>query len=151
MKKQRSGGFLIAKIHQLSGRIFSRVLKKYNINEINPAQGRILFVLWENDEIPITELSKKTQLEKSTLTTMLDHMEKDGLITRVAAKDDRRKIIIKRTNKDKSFQDIYYRVSAEMTDLFYQGFSSKEIDFFEKSLEKILENLLNYNEKEMQD
>ena len=142
MKKQSHGGFLITKIHQLSGRIFFKILKKYDINEINPAQGRILFVLWENDEIPIIELSQKTQLEKSTLTAMLDHLEKDGFIKRIPSKIDRRKILIKRTNKDKSFQNAYYQVSREMTDIFYKGFSEKEIEIFEDYLKKILDNLL---------
>ncbi len=147
MKLKSQAGFLIAKIHQLSGRIFSKILKKHNVNEINPAQGRILFVLWENDEIPIIELSKKTQLEKSTLTTMLDRLEKDGFIQRIASREDRRKIIIKRTDKDKSFQKIYYQVSDEMSDLFYKGFSDKEIISFEDLLKRILDNLENYNKK----
>jgi len=142
MKEQRRGGFLIAKIHQLSGRIFSRILKQHNINEINPAQGRILFVLWEHDEIPITELSKKTQLEKSTLTAMLDRLEHDGYIRRLASKEDRRKTIIKRTDKDKSFQREYYQISDEMTALFYKDFSETEIDRFEGYLQRILDNLL---------
>lgn len=141
MKKQRQGGFLIAKIHQLSGRIFSKILKEHNISEINPAQGRILFVLWENDEIPIVELSKKTQLEKSTLTSMLDRLEKNRFIKRIISKEDRRKILIKRTKKDLAFQRTYYKVSAKMTSIFYKGFTDTEIDMFEKFLQKILNNL----------
>lgn len=82
MKTQREGGFLIAKIHQLSGRIFAKIMKKSGIDEINPAQGRILFVLWNKDEIPISELSKKTMLSKSTLTSMLDRLEKAGYVIR---------------------------------------------------------------------
>lgn len=147
MELKSRSGFFIAKIHQLSGRIFSKILKKYGVNEINPAQGRILFVLWENDEIPIIELSKKTQLEKSTLTTMLDRLENDGFIQRVASKEDRRKIIIKRTNKDRSFQNTYCKISDEMSELFYKGFSDKEINSFEDFLKKILGNLEAYNKK----
>jgi MarR family transcriptional regulator, organic hydroperoxide resistance regulator len=147
MKEQRQGGFLIAKVHQLSGRIFSKILKEHSITEINPAQGRILFVLWGHDEIPITELSKKTQLEKSTLTAMLDHLEHDGYIRRIASKDDRRKIIIKRTEKDKSFQKAYYQVSDEMTARFYKDFSDRDIDLFEKYLERILNNLMESDQK----
>ncbi len=142
MPEQRQGGFLIAKVHQLSGRIFAKILREHKITEINPAQGRILFVLWEHDEIPISELSKKTQLEKSTLTAMLDRLENDGFIKRMASEDDRRKTIIKRTDRDKSFQKAYYQVSHKMTALFYKDFSEKEIDRFEGYLQRILDNLL---------
>lgn len=143
MEKLREGGMLVAKIHQVAGRIFAKKLKKYNINEINPAQGRILFVLWENDGIPIRQLSEKTLLKKSTLTSMLDRLEDMGYIVRVPSKNDRRKIIIKRTEKDKAFQELYLQVSNEMTDLFYNGLTEKEIDQLETWLRKVLDNLTN--------
>ena len=140
MKTESEGGFLIARIHQLSGRIFARMLKEYEI-EINPAQGRIMFVLWKNDEIPITELARKTSLEKSTLTSMLDRLEDAGYVTRVPSPDDRRKILIKRTAKDKAWQKVYIRVSQQMTELFYAGFSQSEVDEFERSLKRVFDNL----------
>ncbi len=141
MKIQRQGGFLIAKIHQVSGRIFAKILKKAGISEINPAQGRILFALWKKDEIPITELARKTLLSKSTLTSMLDRLEKAGFIIRVPSKKDRRTILIKRTEKGKRFESKYVQVSDEMTNLFYNGFTSEEIDTFEEYLKRILANL----------
>jgi len=148
MKNQREGGFLIAKIHQLAGRIFSRKLKEYHIDEINPAQGRIMFVLWRNDGISINELAKKTSLGKSTLTSMLDRLEASGFIIRIPSPEDRRKILIKRTEKDKSFQDLYVQVSHHMTKLFYAGFSEKETDEFEQYLRRIFNNLTTF-EKNM--
>ena len=144
MKRQRQGGFLIAKIHQLSGRILARKLKEYNIGEINPAQGRILFVLWRSDCISIRELAKKTSLGKSTLTSMLDRLEESGYIIRIPSREDRRKILIKLTEKDNALRDLYIQVSGEMTELFYNGFSAGEIDEFEKYLKRILHNLTTY-------
>jgi len=137
----------MSKIHQVGGRVFNKLLKKYHIEEINSAQGRILFVLWEKDNIPISEISEKTQLEKSTLTSMLDRLEQNGFIKRVPSHDDRRKIIISRTEKDKKFQSHYLAVSEKMNMLFYKGFTNQEIDCFEKNLERILDNLIN-EEKE---
>ncbi len=141
MKVRREGGFLVAKIHQVSGRIFANILKKSDIDEINPAQGRILFVLWKKDEIPITELARKTLLSKSTLTSMLDRLERTGYIIRVPLKKDRRIILIKRTEKDKRLENKYIQVSNKMIDLFYKGFTPKEIDDFENYLKRILANL----------
>jgi DNA-binding MarR family transcriptional regulator len=117
-------------------------LKKAGINEINPAQGRILFVLWKTDEIPITELAKRTLLSKSTLTSMLDRLEKTGYITRIRSKEDRRTILIKRTEKDRILENKYTQVSNEMTDLFYGGFAPREINAFEDYLRRILTNLM---------
>jgi MarR family transcriptional regulator, organic hydroperoxide resistance regulator len=142
MKKLRSGGFLIAKIQQLGERVFAKLLKKHEDIPINPAQGRILFALWKKDAIPINELSQMTKLEKSTLTSMLDRLEKAGYIARSPSETDRRRIIVCRTEKDRALQARYLEVSEEMASLFYRGFSNEEIDAFESYLERILENLV---------
>ncbi|UCE39591.1 MAG: MarR family transcriptional regulator, partial [Thermoplasmata archaeon] len=92
MKDQNQAGFLMAKIRQVGGRISERILKQHNI-EINSAQGRIMFALWQKDGISINELAKKTQLKKSTLTSMLDRLERMGYVRRQRSKKDRRKIL----------------------------------------------------------
>ena len=143
MKRQRQGGFLIAKIHQLAGRILSRKLRQYGI-AINPAQGRIMFALWQNDGVPIVELVKKTSLGKSTLTSMLDRLESSGYVTRIQCADDRRVILVQRTEKDKAFEKLYVKLSQDMTNLFYRGFEKKEIDQFETHLSRIFDNLTRY-------
>ncbi len=147
MKQQRQGGFLISKIHQLSQRIFARILKDHRLEEFNPAQGRVMFVLWQKDTIPIHELVEKTQYSKSTLTSMLDNLEKAGFIKRVPSKEDRREILITLTEKNRLLEDKYIDVSREMGKLFYNKFNDEEIDDFENYLERILENLIEFNEK----
>ncbi len=146
MKRQREGGFLIAKVHQVGGRIFARKLKEHGVEEINPAQGRILFALWREDEIPISELAKRTSLEKSTLTAMLDRLEASGFLERVRSEEDRRVILVRRTEKDKAWEKVYVEVSQDMTRLFYTGFSEPEIDVFEEYLRRILANLTAFEE-----
>jgi DNA-binding MarR family transcriptional regulator len=143
MKKQSQGGFLIAKIHQLSGRIFTKLLKKHEI-EINPAQGRIMFVLWRNDKITIQELANKTSLSKTSLTSMLDRLESMGYIKRIPSFEDRRKIFIELTEKDRALQEKYVQVSKEMIDIFYRDFSENDIDKFENTLKILFDNLVKY-------
>ena len=145
MTIRRQGGFLMSKIHHLAGRIFARMLKRHGV-DINPAQGRIMFVLWQQDGVPIRELVRRTSLGKSTLTSMLDRLETAGLIVRERSESDRRVILVKRTEKDRSRQQVYERVSEEMSDVFYADLSESEIDRFEKTLGKILANLAKHEE-----
>jgi DNA-binding MarR family transcriptional regulator len=119
------GGFLITKIHHLSGRIFSKKLKDHGI-EISPGQGRILFALWQEDSIPIRELTKRTQLGKSTLTDMLDRMDMEGLVERKASDEDKRRTLVHLTEKTKKLHQKYLAVSMEMAELFYRGFSDED-------------------------
>ena len=97
----------MTQIKQVSGRIFERLLINAGVDAFNGAQGRILYVLWQNDNIPIVELSRKTGLAKTTLTSMLDRMEKAELISRVFDPMDRRQIRIVLTENARKLNDKY--------------------------------------------
>ncbi len=136
-----NGGFLISKVKQIQGRVFEKLLSEYGIDQFNGAQGRILFVLWDNDNIPISELSSKTGLAKTTLTGMLDRLEALGSLQRIYDATDRRRINIRLTDKSRGMKAQYDEVSARMNEIFYKGFADDEIIEFEQKLAKILINL----------
>lgn len=148
MDSLRPGGFLLSQVHHLSGRTFARLLKNHGLDELNPAQGRILFVLWQNDNIAISELARRTSLGKSTLTAMLDRLEGDGYVVRVPSPTDRRTVLIRRTQKDEEFRQAFLAVSAEMTELWYAGLSEDDRDRFEATLRRILANLSDQGDAE---
>ena len=137
------GGFLISQIHQLQGRVFEKMLKESGIDAFNGAQGRILYVLWEEEKLTITEIGRMTSLAKNTLTSMLDRMEDSGLIVRTPDKKNRRQIFISITDKAREYHDKYEAVSEAMNSLFYQNFTEDEIVEFESKLRKIRSNLEN--------
>jgi len=141
LEHETQGGFLISQIKQVGGRIFEKLLANAGVDAFNGAQGRILYVLWQEDSIPIFELSRKTGLAKTTLTSMLDRMESANLITRVFDKSDRRLIRIVLTDDARALSDAYKKVSCEMNGLYYSGFSAEEIVEFEGYLQRILSNL----------
>jgi DNA-binding MarR family transcriptional regulator len=143
MKQQQQTGFLMAKIRQVAGRIFERMLRDCHI-EINSAQGRIMFALWQEDGVSINELAKKTQLKKSTLTSMLDRLERMGYVRRQRSKKDRRKILIQRTSKDRNLESEYVKLSQEHSKLFFHGFTEDQIGRFENDLRRILKNLTEF-------
>lgn len=147
MGKLREGGFLISKIRQISGRIFDKKLKNYGINDLNTAQGRIIFSLWQHNHITISDLARQTALGKTTLTSMLNRLEQSGYIVSNTDEKDKRKTLISSTGKSKSLEDRYEAVSKEMTSLFYKGLSEKQIDEFENLLRHILSNLIKYEEE----
>lgn len=138
---ETKGGFLISRIKQTGTRIFDRMLAASGIDEFNGAQGRILYVLWQNDEISISSLSAQTSLANTTLTAMLDRMENSGLIIRKFDPKDRRNRLIVLTEKAKSLKDDYTRISEKMNEIYYTGFTETEIVQFESYLQRILNNL----------
>ncbi len=142
MIDKTNGGFLISQVKQVGGRVFERLLAKANVSAFNGAQGRILYVLWQTDSVPIMELSKKTGLAKTTLTSMLDRMETSGLIERVADKENRRQVRIVLTENARALKEEYDNVSRQMNEIYYKGFADDEILQFEDYLRRILNNLM---------
>ena len=138
---ETKGGFLISRIKQVGTRIFDRMLANSGIDSFNGAQGRILYVLWQNDEISISSLSAQTSLANTTLTAMLDRMENLDLIVRKPDPKDRRNRLIALTEKAKSLQDDYDQISKQMNELYYTDFTESEIVQFESYLQRILNNL----------
>ena len=141
MRAKTEGGFLMSQIKQVGGRVFERLLAEAGVDAFNGAQGRILYVLWQADNIPIVELARKTGLAKTTLTSMLDRMENAKLVTRIFDKSDRRQIRIALTESARELSAEYENVSTLMNEIYYAGFSEPEIEAFENALRRILKNL----------
>jgi mobile rSAM pair MarR family regulator len=136
-----NGGFLVTKIKQLGDRIFQRILNEKGIDAFNGAQGRILYALWQEDGVPIKTISDKCGLAITSLTTMLERMERQALIHRQPDEKDKRKTLIVLTEKAHGLEADYNAVSEQMGKLYYKGFSASEIEQFEAFLERIRDNL----------
>ena len=126
-----NGGFLVTKIKQLGDRIFEKILSEKNIDAFNGAQGRILYVLWQEDGISIRSLSTKCGLAITSLTTMLERMENQGLISRVQSKTDKRKTLLFLTEKAHALKGEYDSVSDEMGSIYYKEVHVKNRVYYE--------------------
>ncbi|WP_456083722.1 MarR family transcriptional regulator [Leptotrichia sp.] len=135
-----NSGFYISRIKQVNTRLLNKFLTQKNITAFNGEQGRILHVLWENDGISNRELSKKSGLAMSSLTTMLERMEEKKLLERRVDENDKRKILIFLTDYAKSLKSEYDEISDKMTEISFEGISDEERLAFEATLEKVLYN-----------
>ena len=137
------GGTLVSQIKQLQDRVFNRILKDEGIYEFNGQQGRILFSLWKDEKLSLIELSKRTSLAKTTLSTMIDRMRKNGLVIVEESKEDKRNLVIYLSDKTLALEDKINNATKRITDIFYKDFSEKEANELDRLLIKIKENLKN--------
>ena len=139
--KKHYGGTLVSQIKQLQDRIFNKILKEEGIYEFNGQQGRILFSLWKDEKLSLIELSKRTSLAKTTLSSMVERMKNDGLLLVEESKEDKRSLIIYLSNKTLSLESKINRATKRMGDLFYKGLSEEEASELDRLLNKVKENL----------
>ena len=142
---QSKGGLYITQIKQRSERIFERLLQQNGI-ELSGGQGRILFVLWQQDGLTMTEISRQTSLAKNTLTVVLDGMVKKGIARREQNPNNRRETLVYLTDRARALQDRYEAVSEQMTTIFYNGFSENEQKTCDHYLLRILTTLTKFEE-----
>ena len=140
MIKKTKGGTLLSQVHQVCGRVWNKILRENNMADLEGARGRIIFALWGKDGVPIKTLCEKTSLDKSTLTGIIDRLERDGYIERRPSQTDKRSTLICLTGKEQEFAKHVQKVSNKMNKIFYKGFSDEEIMQFDSMLERILVN-----------
>ena len=140
MIKKTRGGTLLSQVHQVCGRVWNKILRDNNMADLEGARGGIIFALWGKDGVPIKTLCEKTSLDKSTLTGIIDRLERDGYITKKPSETDKRSTLISLTGKEQEFAQNVQKVSNQMNRIFYKGFTDEEILQFDTMLERILAN-----------
>ena len=101
---ETKGGFYITQIKQLQDRIFERLLVESGI-EISGGQGRILFILWKQDNLTVSEISEQTSLAKNTVSIVLNGMVQKGIVSRKINPENRWQTIISLTEYAKSLRE----------------------------------------------
>ncbi len=90
--------------------------------DLSPSFIKSIFAFADpGEEYPIGELGKNARVKSSTMTDMVDRMEKEGLAERVRDQNDRRLVKVKLTKKGKDTrQEFYIRRRGEFEFLFKQ-------------------------------
>ena len=137
------GGYQALQIRLLNGRIFQKLLSKEPDAQYRSEQGKILTVLWQKEQVRVTatDIALATGLANNTLTSMVKKLEEQGLVTIQPCTQDKRKKYISLTDFGWAQKEIGDRVSQELGEIFYQGFSDNEIQEFEEYQERIISNL----------
>ena len=132
---------MISQIKQVQGRIFQRLLSQCGVEEFNGAQGKLMYLLWQEDEVPIADLVRRSGLAKNTLTAMLARMEDGGLVVRRQDSGDRRQVIVSLTPQARALEKKYDEVSERMNQVFYRGLGQEDAEALDRLLDRVLGNL----------
>ena len=130
-------------IRLLNGRIFQKLLRQDPDSLYRSEQGKILAVLWNSKTgcATATDIALASGLANNTLTSMIKKLEDQGLVTVKPCTQDKRRKFVSLTELGWAQKEIGDRVSKELGDIFYQGFSDQEIREFEAYQERIISNL----------
>ncbi|AEH46970.1 MarR family winged helix-turn-helix transcriptional regulator [Parageobacillus thermoglucosidasius] len=121
----------IAEILKQRGR---EILTQY---PITPPQFVALQWLLEEGDLTIGELSNKMYLACSTITDLVDRMEKNGLVARIKDQHDRRVVRIHLLEEgERIIEEVIKKRQYDLAQVL-RSFSNEEIVFLEKCLRKL--------------
>lgn len=108
--------------------------KSFEDANLTIPQSLVIGSLIKNGEMKITDLSKRLNLSNSTISGIVDRLEKQQLVVRTRSEVDRRIVFVKVTSRfSEMFQEIFKKAEESFQELLNPG-TSEEI-------EKILEGL----------
>ena len=138
--------FLSNSFPKIYSSLYLNYLKQYSgLYDVNKTQLRALVFMKNYGEISMTELCAKLNIEKGSLTSMIDDLSKKGYVYREKNLKDRRKYMIVITEEGK-------KIAADFTEKLSNDLEAKffklDTDEREKYLEAIetLETLVNKSE-----
>jgi DNA-binding MarR family transcriptional regulator len=132
MKMEYQVGFLLSRATWAMNNFVNRMLRESELTDISVAYFAVLHALWENDGMSISDLGEKAQLEKSTMTSLIDRMEGAGLLRREDHPTDRRAYRICLTARGKEMEKKLDQVVNRAYQHLTKGIAEKDL---QKSIE----------------
>ncbi|MEO7317074.1 MAG: MarR family transcriptional regulator [Ginsengibacter sp.] len=109
--------------------------------EITIEQWSVLYHLWKEDGQSQQQLCEATFRDKPSITRLVDNLEKAKMVSRVAAKNDRRINLIFLTNEARELQDNTMEVANQTLNEALEGVKIEDIEIAKAVLQKVYDNL----------
>ncbi|HUW91303.1 MAG TPA: MarR family winged helix-turn-helix transcriptional regulator [Candidatus Nanopelagicaceae bacterium] len=129
---------LINRINKKFEKLQRRIIQKENLTT---AQYSILQQLWKTDGVQFKTLANACCCSQSTITGIVDTMEKKDIVVRKMNPEDRRSVLVILTDKGKTLEKETPNVSA-MLDNCCSGFNPNDIEDLTKMLKKLDSSLI---------
>jgi DNA-binding MarR family transcriptional regulator len=104
--------------------------------DLTPPQYSILTELWKSDGKQFKELASACCCSPSTITGIVDNMEKKELVYRENNPDDRRSLLVKLTNKGKEIKNITPPIKFLLRNCC-DDFTAKDVEELTNLLKKL--------------
>ncbi|MDD4731027.1 MAG: MarR family transcriptional regulator [Desulfovibrio sp.] len=127
----------------LARRFIVRLSKQLQPLGICAGQFGPLVWLWERDGRTQAELCRCLAVEQSTMARTLTRMERDGLIRREPDPDDRRRALVRLTDKARELQSQALKVAHEVNREAFFGLSREDAELFFRLSRRMIANLNN--------
>ena len=119
--------------------VFQYLNGKLSEYDVTHSQYGVMICLWQREFATPKQISEILCLETSTISGVLDRMQKKGLIDRVINRDDRREVRVVPTEKGKALQEPISKIIDEVNEEVLKCFTEEEVALLKNQLRIIAE------------
>lgn len=108
---------------------------------VTRVQWLALYFLGQEEPMSQSELAEKMGIKGSTVTRLIDRLEREGYVVRQKEPDDRRVTMIVLTDKGSQFREELLPEGEEMSQIFARDIPPEDIEVFKRVLDKMINNV----------
>jgi DNA-binding MarR family transcriptional regulator len=133
--------FLIGRIQYKASRFLTHEMKAHRIKGLAPSHGEILGSLMMRGSLPMSEIARIIDKDKSTITALVNKLIKLGLVEKKRHHADNRINFITLTRKGTALKTDFQLIAHKLRAHSYKGISNDEKEILFHLLKKLNNNL----------
>ena len=143
MDEKNKGVLVVKLLKQVMGSIKQNVEIHFKEMNLTAQQGILVGTLAHNGEMKISDLSDKLSLSNSTVSGIVDRLEKQGIVERIRSEEDRRVVNVNVTSEFKKTAKKHFEQFEKKLETVMNEATPEEVEkIFEglKIFKKLLES-----------
>jgi len=120
-----------------SGSVSNMLKKDMRTYSVNPTEFAVLEVLFSLGKQPIQIIGNKVLLASSSITYVIDQLEKKGMVERVQNEDDRRVTLVSLTEEGQELMESIFPQHSEVIKQLFNDLSDEELHQLGEALKTV--------------
>ncbi|MEK6265497.1 MAG: MarR family transcriptional regulator [Clostridium sp.] len=137
MSEISSGLKIFKSLKRVGHMVKQSMVQQFNEMNLTGPQGMMIGILSHDGEMKISDLSEKIGLSNSTVSGIIDRLEKQGLVERTRSIEDRRVVYVNISDKFKEISKKRFCKIEETLENIMEKATAEEIDTILKGLDTL--------------
>jgi len=133
--------YKLSSIRQTAFSLLEKGMKKAGVTDIPPSYGDILHLIHNQGEGYVKDIVDKSRKDKSTVSSIINQLEKKGYVEKMSDPEDGRRIMVRLAAKSEAYMDAMYAISTDLRQKLFKNMSEEEQNILFLLLNKVEKNL----------
>lgn len=111
------------------------------VSDIPPSYGDILYAIYHQKTGYVNEIVEKSHKDKSTVSSIINQLEKKGYVEKLSDPDDGRRVKVRLTEQAEKYINVVSEISLKLQHKLFKNMSDEEQEILFLMLNKIEKNL----------